>query len=905
MATKTATEKTYDFFTGFDETLKMTKKSNYDLKFKAGEEYVIPEFDLTSNGKDIVAHSGRAYYAVAQVSRDYVEDGNIRDAQGNLVKLSIVDELYSATYKSNTSEETINIYEYRELSVEERANYTFQTGTIQLDLQTHVAHSNETRYNQYVFATDTLYEMPKGYKFPKEKQFNTNRAVSIILNNTEAVAATTETGTVYQEGMTLSNMKVYKVTNGAEADFTTAYIAGLDAAGEKTSNDTATYNAKLFAIESSSVVLKNFASYGTVTVTTSDESYDLYEYLSDYTFNVSMAKGKKSYTGSRLNEAISSTAANEKFNMGTGSDQVVFHNPLEQLTAFGKDTVTVNKEESLGVLFGEYDPEKVAFSYAKKGNDAVITATTTHEMSYEKWTITGAKKITEGENKGKWTYSGQYSYYNGTAWVDGEIEPGLISDTKVKNGTTYNTYADGDLLATSTKAPKKFDATTTTADTATLKNYFKVGHAASVYTDLEGTELNPYNSLSDVLEDEYGVGIFGDATSKTNQKLTGNFLDNTFFTGEGNDTVKTGSSYRFGDGDVVFTSAGKDTITIDGAGTKTIDASGLVATSTKAADTTISFTKAGMQTVKSGELIFPTSSVNVDDLADDFEFTKSGNNLVVENGVNATLTVKNFFKTDYIAQNTFFEDDSFDELNESYSDADYKYQLVQKGKAGKAVKFTDTVYYDDLRGDVKNDTFTFKNGGYDRAFGGEGNDTYKVQVANANEADVKEYIYLKDEKGNDTYDIKNFNENVYINDLEGKDTLAFTKDSAAVFVFDVLNPEADAVLANHSFLFYQDAETIDLSTLRTVEVANFFDVDQEGDYVAGAGAMETIKMGSKSAAINDDFFALVNEMRENVAAWLSDTDYGSAYDVLQKGDAADIQALLECYSVDMDPKPQA
>ena len=96
---------------------------------------------------------------------------------------------------------------------------------------------------------------------------------------------------------------------------------------------------------------------------------------------------------------------------------------------------------------------------------------------------------------------------------------------------------------------------------------------------------------------------------------------------------------------------------------------------------------------------------------------------------------------------------------------------------------------------------------------------------------------------------------------------------------------------------YTDKE---FAALRSVEVANFFAVDDEGDYVAGDGAMETLKCGNKSLKVDDEFFTVVNEIKEKVSGWLATTDYDSAAAVFASENLNDINTLYGYYSIDLD-----
>ena len=77
--------------------------------------------------------------------------------------------------------------------------------------------------------------------------------------------------------------------------------------------------------------------------------------------NVDVTLKGRSYTGTKYNETVVSSGANEILNLGTGNDTIIFSGD------YGNDVVTANKGETLNLQFTDCNPE-----YTIKGNDVVL-----------------------------------------------------------------------------------------------------------------------------------------------------------------------------------------------------------------------------------------------------------------------------------------------------------------------------------------------------------------------------------------------------------------------------------------------------------------------------------------------------------------------------------------------------
>ena len=167
-----------------------------------------------------------------------------------------------------------------------------------------------------------------------------------------------------------------------------------------------------------------------------------------------------------------------------------------------------------------------------------------------------------------------------------------------------------------------------------------------------------------------------------------------------------------------------------------------------------------------------------------------------------------------------------------------------------------------------------------------GNDTYNISES---------YLSIVDFNGNDTYKInkliKSNDEYVWIGDIGGKDSLTLGLNKAdLVFMTDyAYSDESESwITAYNSLIIY------DKTNKGFVRIADFYDEDSEGTEYSGygEGRIETIKAGKTTLKdIPDaDYF---NNVAQDVINYIyHQTDFSSVVDVLQKGDAYDINHII-------------
>lgn len=374
----------------------------------------------------------------------------------------------------------------------------------------------------------------------------------------------------------------------------------------------------------------------------------------------------------------------------------------------------------------------------------------------------------------------------------------------------------------------------------TLKNYFKLAqdNITIKYSGVSSSVIDYTYNLKDVLECIDGIGFIGDESAETAQKLTGNFLDNVIFGGQGDDTIKgvSGDNIIFGDkgSDKIY--SGKDSdafIVYEG------DATG------------------------KGDFVYNANSSDElyfynDDgsTSDNVTLTKNGQNLIVNYGGADTTAVDKVNFVNYFKTNT----DLFD-INESdMANA----EIIQTGKENKANKITDTKYNDLITGGNKNDTYNFKNGGKDA---------------------------VTDEKGNDTYKVKTLANALTITDKAGtKDKLIVSDKNGYNLYFEVTRNEQSVSGVGNDLQIFDKTKMEGKTIVGGVTVKNYIAEYQAGSEVTkGDGCIETIKVGGNLVNID------VNSIANNVAGWLSTNNFDSTTAVFTLGSADDVAAVLNVY----------
>ncbi len=383
-------EKNYNVREGWATETLDTAKNDYLINFQDGEGHVLFNqlaYSVDGNDLTLSADTPVTYYATVKVNKNFVFDGDIaqHDAEGNPTEyvfangiMDITDSLTDIKYdliQGATKKSAITKEQYDALTPEEQAKYAFKEGVLTLTIQTHKGHGNAS-YNSYRFTTEKLYEMYNNYV----NVVNPSRDVHFTFKAVDLTAMTTEEGASFYDATQqqelidqgqastinkLWDLHIYEVANGKETEITDKYLADVAAAPNES-----VYNEGLTDdMTTSSVILKNYGKSGVVKL---NEGGLLPVDLMTKEYDVFMPDGKTSYKGSRLNEVIYSDTPDEKFDMGTGGDEIVFSG------FFGQDTVTANPDEE--ITFG-FDENVKGSQLSIQGKDVVINKLDTYHAT--------------------------------------------------------------------------------------------------------------------------------------------------------------------------------------------------------------------------------------------------------------------------------------------------------------------------------------------------------------------------------------------------------------------------------------------------------------------------------------------------------------------------------------------
>ncbi len=441
-------------------------------------------------------------------------------------------------------------------------------------------------------------------------------------------------------------------------------------------------------------------------------------------------KSGNKYTGTWLQELASSTSANETFNLGVNrsdldSDVIKYDMSSKQ----GKDTIVLAKDGRVDVEF-ENDSDIVR-TFSKNKNNIILKMGKTADYSGSDY-IKVEFEVTQSGSKywyvwKEYVWDEENEEYPSTPTttyepceLTSEVKKSMEHSTGIKFTVgTHTCYRDDYNFYLGEASPLA---------QVTFKDYLKLAQ--------DGVTILG-DSLKEMLEGAEGVGILGKADATKKQNLTGTFLREQFYGGTNNDTISTGDDY-----DTIYLSEGRDTITVNGSGLKSLDYI-RPAEELSLGNTTVKFAK-GVEfgfdeegNVAEGKTALSLASIT-DKLRDSYYgFEKSGNDLIIDSDAikklkkrfgadveleNKTFTIKDFFAEKGAINGTIFGYDS-DHLPVTFDD--YGVSVYQFGNEKKANKMQDTKYDDMLIGGNKADKFTVSNGDA-HIFGLKGNDTIDV-----------------------------------------------------------------------------------------------------------------------------------------------------------------------------------
>lgn len=625
----------------------------------------------------------------------------------------------------------------------------------------------------------------------------------------------------------------------------------------------------------STVKVKDYLK-GKATVTVGTDG-DLTKLLNEsksgfLTYDATKSNKAVKFTGTFLNETFKGSDKNDVINGGAGNDVITGgkgndklyggtgENKFHFAEGSGRDVVYSAGEDTL-----EFD-KKAELSYARKGNDVVITSTIKKDpiavtkagkgqFKFEDkvYNIDKTVKVTdatvtdethvkvdnkvyditnlEGKNSlAESDKSEDFTQIGGKYYANSELKSvDYVPERKAGEGEfEYNGYIY--------KKDKFVTKNADVIDTVTVKDYLKkVGQDVTVVDKVGNKDLT---TILNGLNFTYGNAEYNKA-----QKLTGSFLNETFTGGKKADKIYTGAGT-----DTITAGAGNDTIYVNGEGTKTMtigmnDGNDTIVMSSKA-DLKINFTlPEPVQTAAEGEGTEESSTPKAFKCAT--SYTRKGNDLIINNTYTGgdltkdkaqTTTIKNYFKYEGATLNVDGKDVTTSKMSYQYT------------------------------GSTKSDTYDFKTFDYAE-------------------------VVVTDKKGNDIYNVDAFDKEIVINDKAGRDTLNLGMASKDVSLFFNVNANGKA---SGSLLMGSTVENA--LNGKSVEIANYF---------TKAGKIETI---TETDAKETDYVSIetrIDNITAAVQSWLGDNSkYNDAMDVLDSKNTDDIKSLMAVYTKGTYTKPE-
>lgn len=555
-------------------------------------------------------------------------------------------------------------------------------------------------------------------------------------------------------------------------------------------------------------------------------------------------KNGRNYYGTWMNEAVYSSSSNETFKLGGGNNIIYFP------TYFGNDTVKLSKDERLVLNF-----ISDKYTTQREGNDVIISANNQHILiplgvgyGKEVWEITQENseyKITI--SKYSWDYS-EGTYVNNSItdtknWTSEEFKK-FQSDNNISLNIGENTLY--------TRWPVLPNPDITYSNTDFCKGHGNLSGIVRIKDYFKLAQDNVFigeNSLKEILQADESI-----YTINKSEKTKRQIIKDTFL----NETIKGGKG-----SDIIYTLSGNDNISANTGNDKIIFSQGkkiLNFIQGDGKDTLVNYDKADKITLKFN--------------SDKTYFTKSGNDLVINceynnelNKITDKIVLQNYFKKINKTNNIFINDE-INNLTEKLQTGEYKIQFSSNSTTIKGTSLSDEI------------TVGAKTR---KILAGDGNNTINYSE------NSKKSVSAISGNGNDTFNINNIKILHTISDTGGNDNLNIKADSENDYsiIFDVLSDKANAKANKNS-----DFTTLSIinnnDNKAFVKIKNYFTKDND-NYIMGNCAIEKIN----NIEYNNSYF---DTIREQVANWLANTDYNTAYEALSKGDETTVKNLIAQYT---------
>lgn len=562
--------------------------------------------------------------------------------------------------------------------------------------------------------------------------------------------------------------------------------------------------------------------------------------------------------------------------------------------AGGADTLTLNNKASDMRLFFNYDltaQETASTAQSKtKGEDLVLYSP--KAMSYTSL----SRAVKTG------TYSGAADIVNYTK--DGKIETVTTSDTTL-NIDGWKSYVEDKvsewLTANDRTSVNEVFLRGSRAQRADLTNVFKTATYANylVKSSLpEGTVCIDNARVTDVkLVDDTLVLKTSDKAEHRYNNYFAEHNDKTYYA---LDKAGQLTQYTVGTEDAPLKTEGSVTVS---------DSLGKVYLKfNNKSNTTINFT---------------------DKKYDDF-YTKDSKTIAYNAG---DPLIKKTGKDLEIGSNVIIKDIDRLSTNIKIVDSEYKTKTIITG----AGRIKGTFESEIIMGSNSRDIIS-SEGGNDLIYLGKGNDVLNITHAEKGEVTANNTaemtgiggthtisnnlaypaVSVYSEAGNDTYntDLKT---GLYIEDYAGKDTLniKYTDDNL-MYLFDVVNPK----FQDQNPTIYEDLMICDKDDFTTSMTGAAMSIllggktmkgaleDAQGtfgyawidDYYSKNQKIETVNIVNDKNKVTKhldlDYTSAksdLNPIYQEISSWLSNTDYKSAWDVIENGSKSDMLALAQIY----------
>lgn len=352
--------------------------------------------------------------------------------------------------------------------------------------------------------------------------------------------------------------------------------------------------------------------------------------------------------------------------------------------------------------------------------------------------------------------------------------------------------------------------------------------------------------------------------------INGGNGNDTLYGGSGNDTIKGGN----GD-DIIYGNTGNDKLYGEGGNNKIIF-------SMNDGNDTVYMGK-GNDELMFGEHIF-----------DNIHYKKSGNHLVIKYGENDSVTVNNYFSSKTKSVDKITHMDDANNLETTINSYSLKNDIIiSKSEGYDVVDFGDgyEVPADCYEGNGHNNLIVANN-------------NKKLNFVEAGAGDDMIYcqgkqVIAKGGSGNDTYVVSSLKNLTGILDESGSDTVQIADKSSNVNL--IFNVSTNNHLDDYTGMYILNKSTLsglvkskDLANIKSgVEIDEFF--NNAGD--TSAGAIERIETKNGYVTLEQ-----INEVKANVASWLSEKGYSSALEALAVADKSSVNELVAIYQqIDWQP----